>query len=85
MRKAALVPGLKNTQKLRVIINDVGIHTTVKDVFYGVFVKISQYNAVSNALNALGKMRTTAKKMSGPIPSGLAMDSFGHQVQIDLL
>lgn len=84
MRTSALIPGLKNSQKVRVIIDGVGIFSTVKAVWFGTFVNISHNDSARYALRSLGQMRIDAKKIGDLMPVGLAKDAFGHQVQVDI-
>lgn len=52
MRTKRFVDGLNNSQKIRVIVNGVGFHTTVAGAFDMAF--HSQRIAVSMALNSIG-------------------------------
>ena len=52
MRTKRYIDGLNNSQKIRVIVNGVGFHTTVAGAFDMVFT--SQQNAVTMALVSLG-------------------------------
>jgi hypothetical protein len=85
MRLPAFIPGFKNSQQIRIIINKVGIYTTIKDIFYDLFAKRSHADAIVVTLKALANVRSDAKKIGDPIPVGLTYYAFGHHVQVDLL
>ena len=53
MRKRAIVPGLKNSQKIRVIVNGVGFVTTVEGMTEMCFTE--QRVAVWNALEVIAR------------------------------
>ena len=53
MRRQAIIPGLKNSQRIRVIVNGVGFHTTVQGVTEMVFSE--QRVIVYNALELIGR------------------------------
>ena len=53
MRRKQIIPGLKNSQRIRVIVNGVGFHTTVQDVTEMVFSE--QRVIVYNALELIGR------------------------------
>jgi hypothetical protein len=53
MRKKAIIQGLKNSQKVRVIVNGVGFYTTVQGATEMPFT--DQRVAVWNALEVLGR------------------------------
>ena len=53
MRRKAIIPGLKNSQRIRVIVNGVGFHTTVQGVTEMVFSE--QRVIVYNALELIGR------------------------------
>lgn len=84
MRTPNFVTGLKNSQKIRVIIDGVGINATIKDAFFNLFATTSHGDSARYALKALASMREEAKKIGDPRPSGLLIDAFGHQVQVDI-
>ena len=52
MRSKRFIDGLNNSQKIRVIVNGVGFHTTVAGAFNMVFT--SQQKAVTMALLSIG-------------------------------
>ena len=53
MRRNSIVPGLKNSQRIRVILNGIGFHTTVQGVTEMVFSE--QRVIVYNALELIGR------------------------------
>ena len=53
MRRKQIIPGLKNSQRIRVIVNGVGFHTTVQGVTEMVFSE--QRVIVYNALELIGR------------------------------
>ena len=53
MRRQAIIPGLKNSQRIRVIVNGVGFYTTVQGVTEMVFSE--QRVIVYNALELIGR------------------------------
>lgn len=84
MSKSILFPGLKNSMKVRVIINGVGVRTTVKHLLHGVFENLSHNDAVWSAAKYLGELRVEAEDVS-LMPLSVVTERYGHQVQIDLL
>jgi len=50
MRTKVIFDGLKNSQKIRVIINGVIVYTTIKGVLYDLFGNTEQRAAVCDAL-----------------------------------
>ena len=88
MKTKQLIPGLHNSAKIRVIVDGVGFHTTIKGV--GDLVYYRHRVAVIQALNALASSR---KKATGTdIPVGYStryevwQDDKTHavDVQVDL-
>jgi predicted kinase len=53
MRRRAIIPGLKNSQRVRVIVNGVGFYTTVQGATEMVFTE--QRVAVWNALEVIAR------------------------------
>ena len=53
MRRRAIIPGLKNSQRIRVILNGIGFYTTVQGVTEMVFSE--QRVIVYNALELIGR------------------------------
>lgn len=70
----------KKSQKMRVIVNGISIHTTPKQIVWGIgdFTKVNI--AVSTALLAL-----EAAKSDQSATVGLSGSWLGYQVQIDML
>ena len=79
MRTKVLFDGLKNSQKIRVIINGVIVYTTIKGVLFDLFGNTEQRAAVCDALLQLSYFYRT----DGSV--GLAQDFRGYSVQVDLL
>ncbi len=89
MRTKTLVDGLKNSQKIRVIIDGFGIYTTVGNIF-NVYAHHSLKQAAWDGLLRLSSDRYFAKRANKEIPTGIGMTSYnttqkGMQVQVDLL
>jgi hypothetical protein len=59
MRTKRFIDGLNNSQKIRVIINGIGFHTTVEGAFNMAF--RSQQMAVTQVLMSLGMTRQALK------------------------
>jgi hypothetical protein len=75
-----LVPGIKNSQKLRVVVDGVGLHMTVKDACLG-FATHSHAVAVNDSLTAL-----SLYNYNNPVPATGHVGTWnGHNVQIDIL
>jgi hypothetical protein len=79
MRTKVIFDGLKNSQKIRVIINGVIVYTTIKGVLFDLFGNTEQRAAVCDALLQLSYFYRT----DGSI--GLAQDFRGYSVQVNLL
>ena len=58
MRTKQIVKGIKNSQKIRVILDGVGIYMTVKDTDH-VFATTRHREAVISALNVIAKDNVT--------------------------
>ena len=84
MRTKQIIYGLKNTQKIRVIIDGVGLYIQIKDS-NNLFSKVSQRAAVCDALIRLSALRVVANLNKQEIPTGLCEDFRGHQVQLSLM
>jgi archaeosine-15-forming tRNA-guanine transglycosylase len=84
MRTKQIIYGLKNTQKIRVIIDGVGLYIQIKDS-NNLFSKVSQRAAVCDALIRLSALRVVANLNKNEIPTGLCEDFRGHQVQLSLM
>ena len=89
MRTKTLIDGLKNSQKIRVIIDGFGIYTTVGSIF-NVYAHHSLKQAAFDGLLRLSSARYFAKRANEELPTGVGMTSYnttqiGKQVQIDLI
>ncbi len=90
MRTKTYIPGFKNSQKIRLMFDGLGIYTTVSEVA-NVFATTGHQRAANDALVRLAHMRRMAKKDGDLIPVGLGMTSYNTnpstriQVQVDLL
>ncbi len=94
MRTKNYIPGFKNSQKIRLMFDGLGIYTTVSEVA-NVFATTGHQRAANDALVRLAHMRYMAKKDGDLIPVGLGMTSYNTnyntnpstriQVQVDLL
>ena len=79
MRTKVIFDGLKNSQKIRVIINGVIVYTTVKGVLFDLFGNTEQRAAVCDALLQLSYFYRTEKS------TGLGKDFRGYSIQVDLI
>ena len=75
---------LKQSQKLRIIIDRIGIYTTAKQIRYGQFGFVSQNAAAQKALDSLEFMRS-GSGAADQAAVGLVGTWEGHQVQLDIL
>lgn len=78
------VKRLKQSQKLRIIINGIGIYTTAKEIRGCLFGFVSQNAAAQKALDALEYIRN-GKGVADQCTTGLSGAWEGHQVQLDIL
>lgn len=69
---------------MRIIIDRIGIYTTVKQIRWGLFGFASQAEASKNALAALEAMRS-GKGAADQCTTGLCGSWAGHQIQLDIL
>jgi hypothetical protein len=76
MRTKTIVQGLKNSQRIRVILQGVGFHTTIQ----GVLDNMSYTDQIFVVMNALGKIAES----NGEI-IGFAGSIQGYNVQVDLV
>lgn len=76
MRTKTIVQGLKNSQRIRVILQGVGFHTTIQ----GVLDNMSYTDQVFVVMNALGKIAD-----SDGVITGFAGSIHGYNVQVDLV
>ena len=79
MRTKVIIDGLKNSQKIRVIINGVIVYTTIKGVLFDLFGNTEQRAAVCDALLELSYFYRTEKS------TGLGKDFRGYSIQVDLI
>ena len=89
MRTKTYIQGFKNSQKIRVMFDGIGVYTTVAGVA-SVFATYTHSQAANDALLRLSYMRYMAQKEGELIPTGVGMTSYnttqkGMQVQVDLL
>ena len=71
--------GLKNSQKIRVIINGVIVYTTIKGVLFDLFGNTEQRAAVCDALLQLSYFYRTEKS------TGIGKDFRGYSIQVNLI
>lgn len=87
MRKQRLIQGMNNSQKIRFIVDGVGMYCRISDVEN--FATLSAQQAVITALQNLQAQRELAFTMCKPRPTGWGTNSvFGgvqHNVQVDLV
>jgi hypothetical protein len=75
-----LIRGIKNSQKIRVVIDGVGLYMTVRDACLG-FATHSHAVAVHDSLTAL-----SLYNYNNPVPAlGHSGTWNGHTVQLDLI
>jgi len=79
MRTKVIIDGLKNSQKIRVIINGVIVYTTIKGVLYDLFGNTEQRAAVCDALLQLSYFYRTEKS------TGLGKNFRGYSIQVNLI
>ena len=89
MRTKTYIQGFKNSQKIRVMFDGIGVYTTVAGVS-SVFATYTHAQAANDALLRLSYMRYMAQKDGALVPTGLGMTSYntsqvGTQVQVDLI
>ena len=87
MRKQRLIQGLNNSQKIRFIVDGVGMYCRISDVEN--FATYSAQQAVITALQNLQAQRELAFAMCRQQPTGWGTNSIfagrQHNVQVDLL
>jgi O-methyltransferase involved in polyketide biosynthesis len=81
MRVTSLVPGFKNSQKIRFIVDGFAMYCTIKDVSN--IASHSAQNAVWSALKQLADMRS-GSGAAEQCAVGLGTTINRHQVQVDL-
>jgi hypothetical protein len=77
MRRKQIIPGLKNSQRIRVILNGIGFYTTVQGVTEMVFSE--QRVIVYNALELIGR-----EKIQGYGGQNRVYDSKMNEVTFDV-
>ena len=90
MRTKALYPGIKNSQKIRIMIDGFGIYTTVANIPN--ICTTTHRTAIESAMLSLASSLphiVTGKKITG-LGSGITvyngkMESVRHDVQVDLV
>ena len=75
---------LKQSQKIRIIIDTVGIYTTVKAVRWCLFSRTTHNAAAQKAVESLEFTRS-GKGVADQCATGLCGTWEGHQVQLDML
>lgn len=80
MRTKTIIDGLKNSQKVRVILNGIYIYTTVKGVGFDTFGQTDQREAAWDALIEIG-----TKRRHGLLMTGFSGQKRGYEVQVDLI
>jgi hypothetical protein len=87
MRKQRLIEGLNNSQKIRFIVDGVGMYCKISDVEN--FATVSSQQAVISALQNLQASRELAFAKCQPQPTGFGIRSVfsgkSHDVQVDLV
>lgn len=83
MRTKALIPGLKNSDNIRIRFcdADISVYMTVKDALFG-FGKVAHSIAVESALKALGAARKDPGA-AGAAAVGIAGNWHGVGLQVD--
>jgi hypothetical protein len=76
MRTKTIVQGLKNSQRIRVILQRVGFHTTIQ----GVVDNMSYTDQIFVVMNALGKIAESDGKITG-----FGSNINGYDIQVDLV
>lgn len=84
MRTKTVIDGFKNSQKIRIVIGGIALYTTVYDIAFNLFGTTQHRTAVWLALEKLAYMRRVETANGGIAPIGLACDSNGMSVQVDL-
>jgi hypothetical protein len=82
MRTKQIVQGLKNSQRIRAIVNGVGFYTTVQDALAGPFT--TQTSAVNVVLHEIGSNKITGVGRSVKVYNSY-MEAVVFNIQIDLV
>ena len=88
MRTKQLIPGLKNSQKIRVVIGGVDLNTTVQDAYLRLFNRSSHNLAVIMSLESLARYNTAHAphhKLNPVNAVGHVGTWNGHEVQLTLI
>ena len=83
MRTKQVIPGLKNSQKIRIIIDGVGIYTTVGSIDT-MFSTVTHRNAALASATALSNSRR-GTGAADAATVGIGGTFFNKHVQIDLI
>ena len=79
-----LYPTLKNSQRVRVMVDGLGIYCTVAETA-SIFATSRHAFAVTDVMQKFANMRQAEAKAGGIVPVGLVATGYsGTQVQIDL-
>ena len=76
---------LKQSQKIRIIIEGIGILSTVKEIGTDKFAFYEQNAAVQKALEALEFSRTNSRRIEERVATGISGRWEGLGVQLDIL
>jgi hypothetical protein len=76
MRTKTIVQGLKNSQRIRVILQRVGFHTTIQ----GVVDNMSYTDQIAAVLEAIQKIADSDRKITG-----FGSNINGYDIQVDLV
>ena len=80
-----LYPPLKNSQRVRVMVDGFGIYCTVAETT-SIFATSRHASAVADVMKKFADMRLTESLHGGLVPTGLGATAYsGVQVQIDLM
>lgn len=75
-RTKTIVRGLKNSQRIRVILQGVGFHTTIQ----GVVDNMSYTDQIAAVLDSIQKIADTEGRITG-----FGTNNNGYDVQVDLV
>ena len=85
MRTKQIIPGFNNNQKIRVIVDGVGVYTSIARLS-STFATGMHYRAAQLSILQLAEDAKAAKAQNKLVPSGLAWTApNGVQVQVDLV
>lgn len=85
MRTKTLIPGLRNSDNVRIRFcdSDISVYMTVKDALFG-FGKVAHSIAVESALKALGGVKRDPGA-AGAAACGIAGTWHGVSIQVDYI